>query len=108
MKNTKKLCGKGGFNLHKFVSNHKAVTDAIPQDDCSKVLQNLDITNDVLPVKHALGVQWSVESDSLQFSVELKGHSQLYDRADLDTSFSSTSRNPLQSSQCFPKFSIVY
>ena len=48
----------------------------------------------------------------------LKGHSQLWDRADLDTSFltsikvhttwnQSSSRNPLQFSQCFAWFSIV-
>ena len=48
------------------------MTDAIPQDDLSKVLQNLDITKDMLPVEHALGVQWCVKSDSLQFRVELK------------------------------------
>ena len=72
VKNTKKLCGKGGFNLHMFVSNHKAVIDSISQDDRSKVLQNLDITKDMLPVERALGVQWCVKSDSLQFRVELK------------------------------------
>lgn len=72
VKSTKMLCRKGGFNLHKFVSNHKAVIDSILQDDCSKVLQNLDLTKDVLAVEHVLGVQWCVESDSLQFRVELK------------------------------------
>lgn len=72
MRTTKKLCRKGRFNLHKFVSNPKAVIDAIRQDDHSKVLQNLDITKDMLPVEHALGVQWCLESDSLQFRVELK------------------------------------
>ena len=46
--------------------------DSIPQDERSKVLQNLDLTKDVLPVEHALGVQWCVESDSVQFRVELK------------------------------------
>ena len=54
VKTTKTLYGKGGFNLHKFVSNHKAVIDGIPQDDCFTVLQNLDLTKDVLPLEHAL------------------------------------------------------
>ena len=72
VKTTKMLCRKGGFNLHKYVSNQKAVIDCMPQDDCSKVLQNLDLTKDVLPVECALGVQWCVESDSLLFRVELK------------------------------------
>ena len=72
VKTTKKLCEKGGFRLHKFISNHKSVIDAIPQDDRSKDLQNLDITKDTVPIERALGVQWCVESDTLQFRVELK------------------------------------
>ena len=72
VKNTKALCQKGGFNLHKFISNHKKVIDAIPLQDRAKNIQNLDITQDLLPVERALGVQWCVESDTLQFRVELK------------------------------------
>ena len=51
---------------------HIKVIDAIPHEDRSKDLQNLDITKDILPVERALGVQWCVESDTLQFRVELK------------------------------------
>ena len=29
VKDTKKLCEKGGFNLHKFISNQESVIDAI-------------------------------------------------------------------------------
>ena len=72
IKKTKSLCQKGGFNLHKFISNHKAVIGTIPHEDRSKDLQTLDITKDILPVERALGVQWCIESDTLQFRVELK------------------------------------
>ena len=72
VKNTKLLCERSGFNLHKFVSNHKAVIDAIPLQDQSKDIQNLDFTNESLPVERALSVQWCVESDALQFRVVLK------------------------------------
>ncbi|XP_068674508.1 uncharacterized protein [Montipora foliosa] len=72
VKDTKKLCEKGGFNLHKFICNHKSVIDPIPNEDRSKDLQNLDITKDTLPIERALGVQWCVESDTLQFRVQLK------------------------------------
>lgn len=72
VKDRKKLCEKGGFNLHKFISNHKSVIDVIPNEDLSKDLQNLDITKDTLPIERALGVQWCVESDPLQFRVQLK------------------------------------
>lgn len=69
---TKSLCQKGGFNLYKFISHHKAVIESIPHEDRSKDLQTLDITKDILPVEQALGVQWCIESDTLQFRVELK------------------------------------
>ena len=72
IKKTKSLCRKGSFNLHKFTSNHKAVIGTIPHEDRSKDLQTLDITKDILPVERALGVQWCIESDILQFRVELK------------------------------------
>ena len=63
IKNTKALCEKGGFKLHKFVSNDKAVID-------SRGLQSLNIAKDILPLERALGVL--VESDTLQFRVEMK------------------------------------
>ena len=72
IKKTKSLCEKGGFNLHKFISDHKAVIDSIPHEDRSKDLQDLEITKDVLPVERALGVQWCIESNTLQFRVEVK------------------------------------
>ena len=72
IKSTKALCEKGGFKHHKFISNHKSVIDAIPHQDRSKNLQNLDITKDTLPVERALGVQWCIDSDTLQFRVEMK------------------------------------
>ena len=72
MKNSTKLCKMGGFKLHKFISNCKAVIDAVPKEDRSKDLQSLDLTKDTLPVERALGVQWCVESDTLQFRVEMK------------------------------------
>ena len=71
-KKTKMLCAKGGCNLHKLISNHKALIDAIPHEDGSKDLQNLDITKDTVPVESAPVVQWCVKSDTLQFRVELK------------------------------------
>ena len=46
--------------------------DAIPHEDRSKDIQSLDITRDTLPIERALGVQWCIESDTLQFRVELK------------------------------------
>ena len=65
---TKMFCGKGGFNLHKFVSNHKAVVDSILQDDWEFYrIWTLPKTCYQLNM-----LSWCAESDSLQFRVELK------------------------------------
>ena len=72
IQSTKELCTKGGFNLHKFVSNSKNVLEAIHKDKRAKGVMELNLNQDVLPIERALGVQWCVEPDHLQFRVELK------------------------------------
>lgn len=72
IKNTKTLCMKGGFKLHKFISNRKEVIEAIPVDERAKGVKELDLTKDLLPIERALGVQWFVESDEFHFKAELK------------------------------------
>ena len=66
---TKTLHKKGGFRLHKIISNSKEVIEAIPREERAKGIQDLDPTCDVLSVERALGVQWCVESDTLQFRI---------------------------------------
>lgn len=72
IENTKSLCKKGGFNLHKFISNRRQVIEAIPVKQYAKEIKELDMTKDLLPIERALGVQWFVESDELHFRAELK------------------------------------
>ncbi|XP_067027926.1 uncharacterized protein [Acropora muricata] len=72
IQNTRNLCAEGGFNLHKFVSNDKEVVEATSKEQRAKEIREFDMTKDLLPMERALGVQWCVESDHLQFRVELK------------------------------------
>ena len=72
VKRSKLLCSKGGFNLHKFVSNSKRVLNSIPSKEQAKGISELDLSRSHLPVERTLGVQWCVESDSFQFRIELK------------------------------------
>ena len=69
---TKSLLAKGGFNLHKFISNSKKVIKAIPKEQQVSGIKELDLSKDVLPIERALGGQRCVQSDSLQFRVVLK------------------------------------
>ena len=69
---TKAMCKKGGFTLTKFVSNSRKVLQSVPEEDRAKEIKGLDLGQDKLPVERALGVCWCIESDTLQFRIELK------------------------------------
>ena len=64
------LCAKGGFRLNKWVSNHRSVLAAIPEDQRAKGVKTLDLDKDQLPMERALGAQWNVEQDTFTFSIE--------------------------------------
>lgn len=66
------MCSKGGFRLHKFVSNSKEVIRRIPEQDRADGVKELDLDLDSLPLECALGVQWCVESDCFQFAIVLQ------------------------------------
>ena len=72
IKDTKEMRKRGGFNLHKFVSNNKDVIESIPVEDRAEGIKNIDLDHEALPLERALGVQWCVESDSFQFRITLK------------------------------------
>ena len=72
IKDTKEMCKRGGFNLHKFVSNTKDVIESISVEDRAEGIKNIDLDHEALPLERALGVQWCVESDSFQFRITLK------------------------------------
>lgn len=72
IKDTKEMCRRGGFNLHKFVCNNKDVIESIPIEDRAEGIKNTDLDQKALPLERALGVQWCVEGDSFQFRITLK------------------------------------
>lgn len=54
IKSTKSLLAKGGFNLHKFISNSKEVIEAIPKEQRASGIKELDLSRDILPIERAL------------------------------------------------------
>ncbi|KAK3755825.1 hypothetical protein QZH41_003462 [Actinostola sp. cb2023] len=72
IKDIKGMCAKGGFNLHKFVSNSKEVIKHIPESDRADGVKELDLDLDSLPLERTLGVQWCIESDCFQFIITLQ------------------------------------
>ncbi|XP_041458034.1 uncharacterized protein LOC121410188 [Lytechinus variegatus] len=71
LKSAQGICEKAGLRLHKIMSNKKEVLEKFTTDDMSKGLADLNLDIDPLPLERALGVVWCVESDSLQFRIEL-------------------------------------
>ena len=71
IKKTRELCSRGGLRLHKFVSNSKAVINAVAPEDRAQSIKDLDLRHDILPIERALGVQWCIESDTFQFRINL-------------------------------------
>ena len=72
VESSRNMCKKGGFNLHKYMCNSKAVLAAISPELRAKDAQNLDLTCDSLPIERTLGIQWCIESDTFQFRIEVK------------------------------------
>ena len=66
------LCLMGGFRLTKWISNSRLVLDSIPPEERAKDIKELDLDYDTLPMERALGVWWSIESDSLGFRIRLR------------------------------------
>ncbi len=66
------LCAEGRFQLTKWITNRCAVLAAVPQQERSKEVKDLDLDCDTLSVERALGVQWCVQSDSFKFRIMLR------------------------------------
>ncbi|KAK3730393.1 hypothetical protein QZH41_015611, partial [Actinostola sp. cb2023] len=72
IESSKAICAKAGMRLHKLTCNSKEVLQAIPIEDRSKNIREIDLKVDPLPIERALGVVWCVEDDSFQFRIELR------------------------------------
>lgn len=64
------LFSKGGLWLTKWLTNSKKVAKTIPECERAKSLNNLDFKGTA--IERALGLNWNVCSDTLQFRVKVK------------------------------------
>ena len=70
----KDLCGRGGFNLAKIVSNDRRVISSFKTEDRKKNLQSAELRRDILPEEKALGVYWNVNEDVLRVAIANQRH----------------------------------
>ena len=61
------LLARGGFQLAKWMSNHRNVLSAFPVEERAPHVKDLDLKFDNLPLDRALGIHWDVEQDTINF-----------------------------------------
>lgn len=69
IKSSQAVCAAARLRLHKFASNRKEVLEALPMDDHAKGFKDLNLHKDALPIQRSY---WCMESDTLEFCIELK------------------------------------
>ena len=79
------LLRRGGFRLHKWLTNDPDVMATIPEQDRSP--RFLELSEDKLPTDRTLGVIWDAQEDMLQFT-GLKGDPGTTKRKILSQAFS--------------------
>ncbi len=65
------LARRGGFRLHKCVSNKREVLEEIDRNE--KAVQELDFDKAEAPIQRTLGVRWNVREDFFFFGCQVKG-----------------------------------
>ncbi len=65
------LARRGGFRLHKCVSNKREVLEEIDRNE--KAVQELDFDKAEAPIQRTLGVRWNVREDFFFFGCQAKG-----------------------------------
>lgn len=68
----KLACTTGGFKLIKWTSNSYSVLASVRAEERAKMVKNLDLDEDKLPVERAPGMRWDIESDTFFFMITLK------------------------------------
>ncbi|XP_062603957.1 uncharacterized protein LOC134265758 [Saccostrea cucullata] len=68
----KDLAEKGNLKLHKIASNSLELMNHFPNQDLSKEIQDLNFTEEYLPLHQSLGLTWNLQTDSFMFNIPLE------------------------------------
>ncbi len=102
---SQELCKRGGLRLHKFNSNEEAALACLDPSERAETIEPLGL--DPTPSERALGIQWSIKTDTFSFSSSLKDQpstrrgclsviASLYDPLGFISPFSLTGKRILQ------------
>ena len=67
---TRNMLKRGGFVLHKFLSNSTEFLQTLPAETVAVKVNKLDLSD--LPTEHTLGVLWNASEDNFTFEAKLK------------------------------------
>ena len=70
IKDVRRMCVEGGFNLTKFICNRKAVVQSVPECHRRSGVKNADLDGS-LPVERSLGIYWDIDKDTFKFKINL-------------------------------------
>lgn len=68
------LCRHAGLRLHKFNSNHKEVLTCVAPSERAVNIAPLDLNPVLTSEGHVLGIQWSMDTDTFSFNINVKDH----------------------------------
>ncbi|XP_065108476.1 uncharacterized protein [Paramisgurnus dabryanus] len=102
---SQELCKRGGLRLHKFNSNEEAALTCLDPSERAATIEPLGLDSTLS--ERALGIQWSIETDTFSFNSSLKDQpstrrgclsviASLYDPLGFVAPFSLTGKRILQ------------
>ncbi|KAL9958215.1 hypothetical protein ACROYT_G035197 [Oculina patagonica] len=68
----RELLSRGGFRLHKWLSNRPKVMETISERERASSVLDLDLDKERLPVERTLGLRWDMRKNMFIFSAVLK------------------------------------
>ena len=70
---SREVCKRGGFHLHKFLSNSPKIMMKMSPKGNPSSMKNIELNQkENSQIERTLGIQWCIESDTFQFRLELK------------------------------------
>ncbi|XP_071150293.1 uncharacterized protein [Mytilus edulis] len=71
MKRTKSfLKSIGNIRLHRISSNVEDVMHSFDNEDLAKSSKEFDLSSDILPIQHSLGMNWDLETDTFPYYID--------------------------------------
>ncbi|XP_071963839.1 uncharacterized protein [Antedon mediterranea] len=70
IKRTVDMLSRGGFRLHKFLSNSPEVLKSLPTTSIASKVNQLDLSD--LPTERTLGILWNAAEDTFTFEANLR------------------------------------